>query len=116
MNPNVFPKTHEMVDLTPLITRTLSFFLDICYLALEILVFSLLSKNKSEAPFSSFKHKINEVTQKIMADEAKINEGYLSVKERKERWKAFKRIENLTALEGYDNWKEEILPKIVSSQ
>ena len=51
-----------------------------------------------------------------MADEAKIKEGYLSVKEGKERWKAFKRIENLTALEGYDNRKEVILPKIVASQ
>ena len=65
INPNVFPETHEVVDLTPLIARTLSFFLGICYLALEIPVLSLLSKNKSEALFSSFKHKINQATQKL---------------------------------------------------
>ena len=70
ISSNVFPKTHEVVGLTPLITRTLSFFLGIFYLALEILAFSLSFENKSEALFSSFKHKINKVTQKLMDDEA----------------------------------------------
>ena len=89
-----------MVDLRPLITRTLSFFLGICYLALEILVFSLLSENRNETHFSSFKQKINKVPKKIMDDEAKINDGYLSVKREKIKMEGLQKNENITALEG----------------
>ena len=51
-----------------------------------------------------------------MADEANIDDDYISVKEAKERWKAIKIIESLIALEGYDDRKEVILPNIVFSQ
>ena len=50
-----------------------------------------------------------------MADEAKIDIGYLSVKERKERWKAFKIIDNLKTMEGHNDSKGVILPMIVFS-
>ena len=118
INNHVFSCLISMLSLglTPLITRMLSFFLGICYLALEIPVFSLPSENKSEALFSLFKHKIKKVTQKVISGEAKINDGYLSVKEGNERWKAFKRIKNLITLEGYDDRKKVILSKIVASQ
>ena len=69
-------------------------------------------------PFKPNVHENSElkVIDLCVINEANINDGYLSVTEGKERWKAFKRIENLTALVGYDNRKEVILPKIVDSQ
>ena len=51
-----------------------------------------------------------------MADEAKINDGYLSVKREKRKMEGLQKNKNITALEGYDDRKEVILPKIVASQ
>ena len=78
--PKVFPKIHEVVGLTPLITGMLSVFLGIFYLSLQIPILSLMFDNKRETPFSFFHHKINKVTQKIMDNKAKADHSYLSVK------------------------------------
>ena len=62
-----------------LIRRKLSIFYGICYLPLEILVFSFPFENRSESLFSSLYAKNQQSNQKIIDDEANLDDGYLCV-------------------------------------